>query len=66
MASIGVAEAASKKKPKKEFEYTSEQRARIMASARKLCKQKYGPTSTAVNLQIMKNSRQYRVSCTTY
>ena len=66
VVSADYAQAASTKTPAKKFEYTAEQRARIMADARKLCKAKFGPASTVYQLQIMENSRRYKVRCSAY
>jgi hypothetical protein len=66
VSQIGTAaEAASaKKKAGAKREFTAEQRAKIMEQARKLCKDKMGPTSTVYQLEIKNSS--FSVRCSAY
>jgi hypothetical protein len=62
VASGGGPAFAKKKNSYKRSEFSSAQRARLMAEARKICRKKYGPTSTVYQLDYYK----WRVVCTDY
>ena len=60
-----VVEAGSRKKePLTRDQLTTQQRAQIMVRARKLCKEKEGPTSVVYRLEIKKTS--FTVRCSAY
>jgi hypothetical protein len=53
---------AKRKTSHKRSEYSAAQRSALMAEARKICRKKYGPTSTVYQLDYYK----WRVVCTDY
>lgn len=57
-----VAAATKKKISKKRSDFTPEQREKLMEEARKICKKKYGATSTVYRLDYKK----WIVICTEY
>lgn len=61
---ITVEAGSAKKKPVTKDQLTSQQRAQIMVQARKLCKDKLGPTSVVYRLEIKKKS--WTVRCSAY